>query len=225
MIMRINDLPVQLKPREKAKMYGIDYLTNVELLAIIIGNGVVGSSALEISADIISEYDSLQSLTKAKLKDLQNIYGLNDAKALQVLAAFALAGRIEAEKSMSKNVAFSGKDLYDKFKLYFDAKSKEELVVVSISNKGMIKKCNAIAKGNEAKILTSPKEIINEVIASGQNNFYLIHNHVGEDATPSESDISLTMSIREECKSEKINFLDHIIISKDSYYSFKENNI
>lgn len=223
--MRINDLPSQLKPREKANMYGIDYLTNVELLAIIIGNGVVGSSALEISADIISEYDSLTSLSKIKKKDLMKVYGLSEVKTLQILAVFALLSRIEAENMMSKNHPHTGKEMYERFKSFFDAKTKEELVVVSINRKGAITRCNALYKGREDELSVSTQEILKEVTLGGQSSFYLIHNHIDGGPSPSENDIDLTIKIREEAKKLKLNFIDHIIVTRDSYYSFKENDI
>ena len=223
--MKISELPNHVKPREKAKMYGIDYLTNVELLAIVIGNGVDGSSALEISADIISEYDSLASLSRATKAELMQIYGLNEVKALQVLACFALANRIKSEDSLNENSALEPKDLYLRFKSYFDTRNKEELVVVSISRKGKIERINALYRGQDDKLGVSVNEIIKEVMLSGQPSFYLVHNHIDGVLRPSEYDLSLTIKLKEESSKNKINLLDHIILTKESYFSFKENDI
>ena len=217
----IKEMPEYERPREKLLNNGVNSLSNMELLAIIIKSGTKGKSVLEISSEILSSINSLKDLKDLELLEITKIKGVGMVKAMEILAAIEIGKRIYLEKIVKKKyysaeeIFLEYKDLMD-FKvevfyaLYFDAKCNL-----------LLKK--EIYKGDSSLISLKPNEIFRYAIKIGAIGVVVMHNHPSGDPNPSSGDIDFTINLKKMADATNIILLDHIIIG-NTYYSFNENN-
>lgn len=222
--MKIKDLPIEYRPREKAKKYGIDKLSDIELLALIISKGVKNKSAIEISESLIKEYTNLFCLTKAKTSTLKKQFGLNEITSLKLEAIFELFNRINQPRFKNGENIKSADDIYKKY-MYLAEQTKELLVVLMLDNKHCILREKILYVGSENFIPINIREIAVELLQTNTKYFLLIHNHPNNKKKPSDEDIGSTLLIKNALSSLGLIMIDHVIITSHGYFSFKENNI
>ena len=219
--MRIKELPKEIRPREKAFHYGIDTLSDEELLTLIIGSGVKGHSALDISRELISSYLTINSLANANLSSIEEHKGLSRNTALRLLAAFELHNRLNSPLYQHDYSIKNAQDVYLRYR-YLENYSQEVLAIVMLNKKKMIIKEKILYKGTGENIDISPKEVYSELILSHCSSYILIHNHPSGSVEPSDEDVLATEIIENTCKVLQITMFDHIIIYPGGYYSFNE---
>lgn len=220
---KINDLPKLDRPREKALRYGIDKLSDYELLALLISSGCKDSSATDIAYAMISENNGLSNLINKPFLDLVNYKGMGKAKALKIEAAFEIARRFQSLKYINKEKVEDLSLLYSHFCEIFlrpNIHIQESLFLLILDrNKRIIHEVN-LYKGSEDSINYSFRQIINQVLLHNGHFFYVIHNHPSDSLEPSDDDCFFTINLIKECKKFHIKMLDHLIISSQGYYSF-----
>ncbi len=222
--MKIKDLPVENRPREKAKKYGVDKLNDVELLGIIISKGVKNKSALEISESLIKEYTNLFCLTKAKTSSLKKQFGLNEITSLKLEAIFELFYRVNQQRFKNGESVKNADDVYKKY-MYLSEQTKELLVVLMLDNKHRIIREKILYVGTDNFIPINIREIAVELLQTNTKYFLLIHNHPNNNKKPSDEDIGSTLLIKNALASLGLIMIDHIIITSDGFFSFRENRI
>lgn len=220
MIMRIKDMAKVDRPREKLIKYGINKLSNVELLAIILGSGIKGKSSLELAKKIIKKF-SFAKLTKVNYHDL-HLSGIGLVKSCQIIAAIELGKRIAKNKKSKlfltpKNVWEEMKDLRDNKKEYF--------VIFYLDVKNEVINREIISIGILNANLVHPREVFEPAVRFSAAQIILSHNHPSGQATPSEDDKLLTKRLIEAGKILGIEIIDHVVVTKENYFSFKKNNI
>jgi DNA repair protein RadC len=221
--MGIKTLPYTARPRERLAQYGASRLSILELLAIILGSGTKSRSVLQLAADILSHFGSLKAISEASLQELRQVKGVGPAKAVQLLAAFALYGRIE-NSSLQPSVE-TAKEVYQL--VYHDlACQKQEMVMVVMSDakKKLIHK-EIVAQGTLSEVLIHPREIFHAAIRYRAHAIILIHNHPSGDPNPSVKDIEVTQGLVAAGQLMGIELLDHLIVSEKSYFSFREKGV
>lgn len=219
--MKIKELPREIRPREKAEHFGIESLSDEELLALIIGSGVKGCSAMDISRDLLTTYLTLSSLSKSNLSSLEEHFGLSKITALKLLATFEFHNRLNSPLYQHRYLVGSSQDIYERYR-YLENFTQEVLAVVLLNRKKEIIKEKILYRGTNNDLSISPKEICLEIISSRCSQFILIHNHPDGNINPSEDDIYATEVIKSTVESLQIKLLDHLIIYPGGYYSFKE---
>ena len=219
--MKIKELPREIRPREKAEHFGIESLSDEELLALIIGSGVKGCSAMDISRDLLTTYLTLSSLSKSNLSSLEEHFGLSKITALKLLATFEFHNRLNSPLYQHRYLVGSSQDIYERYR-YLENFTQEVLAVVLLNKKKEIIKEKILYRGTNNDLSISPKEICLEIISSRCSQFILIHNHPDGSINPSEDDIYATEVIKSTVESLQIKLLDHLIIYPGGYYSFKE---
>lgn len=222
--MKIKDLPIENRPREKAKKYGVDKLNDVELLGIIISKGVKNKSALEISESLIKEYTNLFCLTKAKTSSLKKQFGLNEITSLKLEAIFELFYRVNQQRFKNGESVKNTDDVYKKY-MYLSEQTKELLVVLMLDNKHRIIREKILYVGTDNFIPINIREIAVELLQTNTKYFLLIHNHPNNNKKPSDEDIGSTLLIKNALASLGLIMIDHIIITSDGFFSFRENRI
>ncbi len=220
---KIKELPELERPREKALRYGIESLTNYELLAIIINSGSPNNSAMDIAYAMLSDNHGLFNLVKKPFSDLTNYKGVNKGKALKISATFEIAKRFNSLQAIDDDVINDPHQVFARYlpKLSFAIQEQVFLIVLD-KNKRVLHEVN-LYKGTPQGVSFSVTQIIRQIIIHGGVYFYLVHNHPSGDLNPSSDDTFLTTELIRECKKVGILMVDHLIISHNGYFSFKQS--
>lgn len=227
--LSIKQIPLEDRPYEKFERLGEAYLTDAELLAVIIKNGSKSLNCLEIAKYILASHENglsgFRYLKEASLDELMKIPGIGKVKAIQLKAIVELANRINNEILSQKRIKItSPSDVYKLLKVDMAQKQTEQVKVVLLDNKNYVKSIVTVSQGATNKSAVSAKEILSEPIKQLASGIILVHNHPSGDTTPSRQDILLTRKINDYAHIFEIDLCDHVIIGKNGYTSLKETN-
>ena len=218
---KIKSLPSLERPREKAFHYGIEKLSDYELIAILIGSGTFESSAIDIAYQMIQDNRGLYNLVQKPFSDLLSFKGIGKSKAVKIFAAFEIAKRFNSLKVVRDDEPISSDKIYEKYKYKISDLTQEHLYLVVLDRQKRVVHEVNLFKGNENAMTISKIKIIQQVLIHNGRYFYLIHNHPSGSYLPSPEDINFTTDIIQESEKLKITMLDHIIIGEEGYFSFK----
>ena len=212
----INQLNSFDKPREKLKAKGAKALKNEELMAILLGSGVKGKDVRKLSKEITTLLDS--NFENISLETLSQIYGLGNAKASQIVAAIELSKRylIRTNKRI-----LNANDIYNELKEY-TTKTQEYFLTITLDGASHIINKRVVFIGTLNQSLVHPREVFADAIADRAAGIIIAHNHPSQTPTPSQADINITNRLKDVANLIGIELLDHIILTKNSYYSFSE---
>jgi len=217
----IKDLPKVERPREKLMQYGPEKLSNSELLAILLRSGKKGENVIELANKILKKFskDKLPNLT---FNDLKNYSGLGPAKACEIVACFELGKRLLKDKKAE--IYLQPKEIWEELKDLRDHK-KEHFVIFYLDSRNQEIKRETISIGSLNANLVHPREVFEPAVRHLAAQIILVHNHPSGDSEPSEDDLLLTKRLVEAGKILGIEVIDHIIITKNEFISFKEKNL
>jgi len=220
---RIKDLPKIERPREKLISNGTQNLKDEELLAILLRTGREGKNVLELARQVLTKYPK-KRLLKMQYEDLIKIKGINSAKACTILAAIELVKRALEKGEETLPIIRSTKDVIAQA-VYMRDKTREHLMTIYLNarNEMIFKKPMFIGTLNAN--LVHPREIFQEALKQNAASVILVHNHPSGDPEPSQDDLEITKRILEAGKIMGIDVLDHVIITKNKIFSFKEKKL
>ncbi len=218
---KIKDLPKVERPREKLMQYGPEKLSNSELLAILLRSGKKGENVIELANKILKKFskDELPNLT---FNDLKDYSGLGPAKACEIVACFELGKRLLKDKKAE--IYLQPKEIWEELKDLRDHK-KEHFVIFYLDSRNQEIKRETISVGSLNANLVHPREVFEPAVRHLAAQIILAHNHPSGDSEPSEDDLLLTKRLVEAGKILGIEVIDHIIITKNEFISFKEKNL
>lgn len=221
--MDINVINKEDRPRERLIRKGGEALSDVELLAIMLGSGSKELGVLDLANKLLNDY-GLDKLLNMSYAELSKIKGIKEGKACRLMACFELAKRASLIKK--ENVNFKcGKDIFKYVYPEFKYLKKECFMVLYLDTKlrliASYKKMDGIAFEVEIPV----RKIITDAVSLDTYGIILIHNHPTGDPKPSQADIDSTNNISELLNVVKIVLLDHIIIGDNNYYSMLENGV
>lgn len=220
--LTIKDMPADMRPRERLLHSGAKYLSDVELLAIILSTGVKGMSALELSQRLLQNFGGLGRLGNVSSEEFSSSTGVGHAKAARILAALEMGKRI-AGKAPSKKFTVSSSDLVAELMMpsmrYLE---KEYFKALILNSKNHLLKVEDIAVGSLNGAIIHPRELYRAAVKVGAAGVIVVHNHPSGDSTPSREDIALTKRLVEAGRIVGIELLDHVIIGDGRYVSLKE---
>lgn len=219
--MKIKDLPKVDRPREKLIKYGSEKLRNDELLAIILGTGIKGLNAIDLSKKLIKLFGQ-EKLIKVTFDELSNLSGVGKTKACRIIATFELGKRLLNGKKTS--FIMKPKDVWNELAEVRESK-KEHFVVFYLDVKNQIIKKEIISIGTLNTSLVHPREVFEPAIKHLAGQIIISHNHPSGDSSPSEEDIELTKRLIKAGEILGIEIIDHVIISSQESYSFKEHKL
>lgn len=223
--MNFKNLPNEEKPRERLLKYGVENLSNEELLAILLKTGTKKYNVKEVSNNILCSVVDIKNLKDIRINNLINIEGVGKIKAIELLAAIEFGKRVYEEDNYNSLVKFTNpKDIINYFNNLFKGKKQEYFYVVYLDSKGKFIEKKLLFKGILNKSLVHPRDIFKEAYLLSCFSFICVHNHPSGDASPSLDDINITKSLKELGVLHGVNLLDHIIIGDNNYYSFYEDN-
>lgn len=220
----IRDLHADEKPREKAIASGIESLTDVELLALLLGSGVPGKSVLDLSREIISDADGrLGRLSRMTITELKKKYrGVGDAKATLLVAAMAFGRRVQKDLAVPFQQMRGSSDVYEYMREKLENISHEEFWVLHLNRANRVVTTECVSRGGVASTAVDIKIIAKSAIDHLDSAVILVHNHPSGNLTPSAADDALTRRIVEICRIADITVQDHIIVSPTGFYSYRD---
>lgn len=228
----IKEMPEDERPQEKLMKFGANYLSNAELLALIIRTGTKkGDSAIDTAKNILrsikseSDENGLNSLKNANFANLMKVEGIGEAKAAMIIAAVELGVRL-ANSSYNSKIRITSPSIAANYVLSeMSSLEEEHFRIMTINTKKEINYVREISKGTINMTLVHPREVFKSAISDNAHSIILLHNHPTGDPRPSKEDINLTNNLVEASKIIDIEILDHIIIGDNKYFSFLEENL
>lgn len=220
----IRDLNKNEKPREKAIKFGIETLTDAELLAVILSSGGKNISAIELGNQMLNEFGGLKGVTKQDIKSLIQIKYINEAKACAIKSAYEISRRInttDKELTLIKNP----KNAYEYIRNEIIDKEKEYLYIITLTTRNNIIARDCLSIGTLNETLLSIREIFKVVFTRNAAGFILIHNHPSQDPSPSSEDVEATKKLYEIAINLEIPLIDHIVVTNKTYFSLRANNL
>jgi DNA repair protein RadC len=223
--MKIKDLPFYNRPGFKLTKNGVSSLDNAELLSIIFGVGNEKESALELSNRVLKKYN-LNKLEHLGLDELKKECGNDLIKAIKIMSLIELSKRYNKLVKGGYNESIrSSKDVFNIFNNELSNLKKEKAVALYLDTRNKIIKKEVLSIGILDGSLVHPRELFNIALKESAKSVILVHNHPSGDCNPSEEDCNLTKSLIQAGNLVGICFLDHIIVGKNCFYSFKDDRI
>ena len=219
-ILKIKDIPKEMRPRERLINSNVNALTDSEVLAVILNTGTKELDALELANYLIDTY-GINKLCNLEYNELIKIKGISVRKATLLIALFELVKRTSR---LTNNIILNNpNNIFNYIKsdyMYYDT---EVLTILFVNTKChlLYKLCNS--SNNIANVEVNIKHIISLALKYNAYGIILIHNHPSGDVSPSREDIVITNRLRTTLELLDIELLDHLIISKNKYYSFLGN--
>ena len=222
---KIKDLPMLERPIERLINNGVEAISNEELLAIILNSGTKEKSVKELSSEILSKYD-IHKLKEITLENITKIKGIGKKKAASLLACIELSKRMNKKIDTINDIRITNSNIvYDYFKDILGDKKQEYFYCLYLDNSKKVIKNKMLFLGTLNYSTVHPREIFKEAYLVNATSIICIHNHPTGNITPSKNDIELTNNLVKIGMLLGIKIDDHIIISKNNYYSFFENNL
>lgn len=224
MSIKMKELPMTERPYEKLEQYGEKFLTNAELLAIIIKTGTKEETALELAQKILKlndneEKDGLNFLRDLAVEEFMKIKGIGKVKAIQLKAVCEIATRMNGVMYFKEKRIQRPQDIAEILIEKMRFEKQEILKVALLNNKNNLLKMKDIAIGSGNFVVTTIKSVLNEAVKIEAAKIILIHNHPSGDSTPSQADIEFTDKVEQAAKILGIQLLDHIVIGEKNYTS------
>lgn len=219
--MKLKELISEDKPREKLLKKGAEYLTDSELLAIILRTGNKSESVTELSNRILKRIGGVKNLKNMTINTLTQIEGIKLGKASSILASFELAKRaLKNDQPIKfKNTI----DMYNYIKNDFLYELQEKFIILLFDKQfKLIKKCE-VFKGTIDAVIVYPREIFKEALKENASFIVLAHNHPGGEVMPSIQDDEITKILVKNGQLIGIKVIDHLIVTPNSYFSYYEN--
>ncbi|VUT28157.1 MAG: hypothetical protein SYNGOMJ08_00719 [Candidatus Syntrophoarchaeum sp. GoM_oil] len=213
---KISEIPDIDKPREKLIRRGASSLSDLELLAVLIGKGFLGKDVLEVASEVEARFKD--NLDKIGFEELVEIDGIGETKACQILASFELARRYLGKKKIKitfpSDVLPFVRDIMDK--------KQEHFVCITLNGANEVIGTRVVTVGLLNTNQVHPREIFSDAIVDRAASIILVHNHPSGNTEPGKEDLAITERLIEAGEILGIKIHDHIIVSKNGYTSMKE---
>ena len=220
----IKQLPLNERPREKAYLFGVETLTNQELIAVLLCTGNRENDALELANEIISETKTIDNLSKYTLQELSQFKGIKLAKAMRLKAALEFHFRIEREKNMRKQYVKTILDAANYINSYCFDRNQENLIILLLDKNSKVISLKVLAKGNDEMVNLSMNLIITFALKGCAKKFILAHNHPSNECNPSSLDLEMSNKLFLTSSLVGLEMIDHLILTDAEFYSIFAQN-
>jgi DNA repair protein RadC len=224
-MLLLRDLPPDERPRERLLKFGVEQLSNVELLALILRTGASGVSVIDMAERIMAKFGGLREIVEADVNELTNLPGIGLTKATQIQAAIELGRRTTRTKREDLVVIRSPQDVSNLLMDRMRFQTKEHFLTLHLDTKNQVIGEDTVSIGSLNASIVHPREIFKPVLKRSAASIICVHNHPSGDPTPSREDIDVTKRIVEAGKLLGIDVLDHIILGDHRFISMKEQGL
>lgn len=224
--LRIREMAVSERPRERLLRLGPAALSAAELLALALGTGGASGSALDLAQHALSRHGwSLRRMASSPIGTLREIGGMGPAKAVVIHAVLELGRRMAAEHLDLGRYIGGPVDIYRMFAPRMQDMAVEEFHVVVLDTHHRLERDVTVSRGLLSASLVHPREVFREAIAERAAAIILVHNHPSGDPTPSQDDLRVTSQLVSAGRLLDIPVHDHVIIGRGTFVSFAESGI
>ncbi len=218
----MKDLSPPDRPREKLLRHGAAALGDNELLAVVVGSGCRGQSALAVANELLTACGGVHGLARAATDELGRVAGIGRVKAVQVLAAIELGRRTLAQASQTRLQLRSPRDAAALLLPTFGARPVEHFGVVLLDTRHRVLRTTVLSVGNLNSAVVQPRDVFREAALGTAAAIVVFHNHPSGDPSPSPDDVELTKRLVAAGALMGIDLVDHVILGDARYCSFKE---
>ncbi|MCB0525376.1 MAG: DNA repair protein RadC [Saprospiraceae bacterium] len=223
---RITQWAAEDRPREKMLSKGIMALSDAELLAILIGSGSIGESAVTLSQRILSSVENnLHDLGKRNIHDLQKFKGVGQAKAVTIAAALELGRRRQLSDLRFRPKISSSRDAFNAIAAILSDLVHEEFWLLLLNRANEVFARERLSIGGISGTVVDIKLVLKTALDARASGFIAIHNHPSGNLEPSRADIELTEKLKQGGRILDLPMLDHLIVSERGYFSFADEGM
>lgn len=224
MTYKMKEIPKEERPRERALKYGIEKLSNQELLMIILKTGTKDKTVQEVSLELLTMFGSLSNLCNMTVSKVSSIKGIGKIKAIELICCLELGKRIFLEQQTKKKLLLNPTEIWKDSLYLFFGKKQEYFYCFYFNHKQELIERKLLFMGTINRSVVHPREVFKEAYLLSASSIVCLHNHPSNDVRPSKEDIRFTNSLVEIGKIQGIPIVDHIIVGETGYYSFYENH-
>jgi DNA repair protein RadC len=217
-------LPKQDLPREKLIKFGVSSLSDLELIALILGSGFKNNDVISLASNLLTHSGGLKKISDLALGELISIKGMKIAKATKILAISEISRRINQRETLKKTSLKTPQEIYNYLKERLEHEAQEQFFLMILNTKYHLIQVVKLFVGSLDLHLIHPRDIFREAVKNNAKYIICAHNHPSGDTTPSKQDIETTKSIEQLGLMLGIKLLDHLIISQHSFTSLKAEN-
>lgn|SRR3990167_1617382 len=211
--MKITNAPKTERPREKLIAFGANTLSDAELLAILLGTGTVGQSAIEMAQTMLNQFGSLRGILGQSKKNLCSTPGVHSAKYARIHAAHELMTRLLMEKLKAQVKIHSAQDAIQFLTAKLSHLQQEVFCCLFLSCDNKVIQFETLFYGTLTKTAVHPREVIKKCLDYNAARIIFAHNHPSGSSNPSEEDFFLTEKLIIDLQSIEVEVLDHLIIA------------
>lgn len=222
---KITDWPVEDRPRERLIKHGPENLSDVELVAILLRTGGFEDTAVDLARHLLKKFKSFRGLDKCTISELREVNGIGPAKAAIIKAALEMGKRLFIEKSEVTQRITSSEDVFSLVKPRLRDCTREQFKILLLNGRNHLILEKTIFEGSLTESLVAPREIVKEAVNHSAASIVFVHNHPSGDPNPSQEDKRITARLRMACDLVGIHVIDHLIIGKESYFSFSDSGL
>ena len=220
--MKLNELPVWEKPREKMLRDGVQSLSTAEVIAVVLRTGTQKKSAIELATEVLSmDRRGLRHLAECTPEELCSVHGLGEAKACELLAAIELGKRLASQPPEHGPLIRKPEDIAGIFMEKLRYEKREHFKCLLVNARGEVIEENEISVGDLTSSTSHPREVFHGAIRRSAGSVAFVHNHPSGNPEPSPADIETTRRLVDAGQLLGIPVIDHIIIGDGEYVSMK----
>jgi len=217
---------VEERPREKVMANGVQYLSDAELLAILLGSGTKNMDAVELARLILKGAgNTLQQLGRQGITDLVRIKGVGPAKAVTLLAALELGRRRAGLQYPEKIPVKSSETVFNLFHPLMGDLEYEEFWLLMLNRANRVLGRYKVSQGGLSGTVIDTRIILKKALDNLASSIIVCHNHPSGNKQPSDADVKITEKLKKAAEMLEIKLLDHVIIADKSYFSFADEGL
>jgi len=224
--LSIKSLAEDDRPREKFLLKGKSAVSDSELLAIIMGSGNRDESAVELARRILNSVENnWHRLSHLSIKDLTKFKGVGEAKAISIATALEIGNRKSQQEVLERQQISSSKDAFEILQPHLSDLQTEEFWAIFLNHQNKILYKTCLFRGGIASSVADVRVIFKTALEHFSTQIIVAHNHPAGSLKPSKEDISITHKIKEAGKLLDIELLDHLILTQNNFFSFKDEGL
>jgi DNA repair protein RadC len=217
--------PADDRPRERLYASGPGVLADAELLALQLGSGTRGRTAVEVAREALATYGSLAELASREVAELAGVRGIGPVKAARLVAAFEMTRRLRARTPGQRVILSGPEEVYTAFGPLMEDLKREVFRIALLDAQNGLLRDRIVSEGTLSASLVHPREVFKPAILESAASVILIHNHPSGDPTPSREDVRLTRQLADCARLLDLRIHDHVIIGRGRFVSFARHGI